>query len=288
MSLFTDASQSTEATWQPRTGYDPAFIGPRVEPPTTAADDAVVVQGSPIVDYTHFSLSLSKSRKLCRWVAWNIDGSTLPDPNGPNSIGRDDMEFTLDPRIAAGLQTGLKVYTRNRLDRGHIARRADLLWGERSEALRANADSFYLTNITPQMDNFNQSGLQGVWGRLENALLDSVDDDNTRVSVIAGPVLADTDPEYRGVQVPIEFWKVLIYQLNGELRTRGFIVTQSLDGLKERDPFAEFVVVEKTIEEIARKAGVGFDAVLSEAQFRGRPRARAVPQVISDTSQIQW
>ena len=270
-----------------RTGYDPDFIGPRVELPTGSADDEVLVDGSPVVHYTRFSLALSKQRKLCRWVAWNIDGASLPKPGGPDSIGREDMDFVLDPRRDAALQTDDKVYKKNRLDRGHIARRADLLWGDHAEAVQANADSFYLTNITPQMDNFNQSALHGVWGRLENALQDSVKNDNAKVSVMAGPVLADTDPPYRTVRVPLEFWKLLIYQRDNELRTRGFIVTQSLDGLRGIDPFAEFVVVERTVEQIADKAGVTFDPVLGDAQFRG-PRTRALSDVITDARQIQW
>jgi endonuclease G, mitochondrial len=188
------------------------------------------------------------------------------------------------------LQTDNDVYKRNRLDRGHVARRADLLWGDHEEAVRANADSFFLTNITPQMDNFNQSALKGVWGRLENALLDNVAAEDSRVSVMGGPVLADTDPPYRTVHVPIEFWKLLIYRVGNELRTRGFIVTQSIAGLKARDPFADFVVMERTVEQIADKAKVTFDATLGEAQFRGRPRARGrvQPGVIRDTGQIEW
>ena len=274
-----------------RSGYDPEFVGERVDLPTaTVADDAVLVNGSPVVNYTHFSLALSRSRKLCRWVAWNIDGSTLPKPNSPDAIGRDDIEFTIDPRVDPGLQTDNNVYKNNRLDRGHIARRADLLWGPHDEAVRANQDSFYLTNITPQMDNFNQSALHGVWGRLENALLDHVDEDNSRVSVMGGPVLADTDQSYPTVLVPREFWKLLIYQVDNELRTRGFIVSQSLDGLKEYDPFADFVVSERTVEQIADKAQVTFDGALREAQFRGRPktRGRVEPRIISNEAQIEW
>lgn len=284
-------SETDESSLNERSGYDPQFVGDRVDVPTaTDADDAVLVNGSPVVHYTRFSLALSKSRKLCRWVAWNIDGFTLPRPHSPDAIGREDREFTIDPRIDPKLQTDNKVYKKNRLDRGHIARRADLLWGPRDEAVRANQDSFYLTNITPQMDNFNQSALQGVWGRLENALLDHVDEDDSRVSVMAGPVLADTDQPYRNALVPREFWKLLIYQRDNELRTRGFIIMQSLDGLKERDPFAEFVVAERTVEQIADKAKVTFDGALSEAQFAGRPktRGRVEPRIISNEAQIEW
>lgn len=280
---------TSEAALDQRDGYDPDFVGERIEVPVTVdAEDAVLVDGSPVVRYTRFSLQLSKSRRLCRWVAWNIDGATLPDPKDPDSIGRDGLEFVTDPRIDAGLQTTNAAYKNNRLDRGHIARRADLLWGERAEAERANADSFYLTNITPQMDNFNQSAQQGLWGELENALLEHVDDANEKVTVIGGPVLAETDTPYRNILVPLEFWKVFVYQKDGEVRARAFLVTQSLDGLKTRDPFAEFVVYEKSVDEIAAKAKVTFDAKLQELQHRGRPRGRARSERLREKSEIAW
>jgi endonuclease G, mitochondrial len=275
-----------------RAGYDPAFVGERVGPPTgNDADDAVLVDGSPVVNYTHFSLELSKTRRLCRWVAWNIDGATLRGAGSADPIGRDDLEFTTDSRIDEALQIGDDIYKNNRLDRGHVARRADLLWGEHDEAVSANADSFFFTNITPQMDNFNQSSRHGVWGRLENALLEHVDDDNSKVAVLGGPVLSETDPSYKGeVQVPIEFWKVFVYQRDGEIRTRAFVLTQSLEGLKSRDPFAEFVVEEKTVEEIAAKANVTFDPVLRELQHRGRPKTRgpAGPRVVKREDDVEW
>jgi endonuclease G len=274
-----------------RTGYDPDFVGTRIQAPAGVdAGDAVLVHGSPIIHYTRFSLELSRSRRLCRWVAWNIDGSTLRNQDGSDPIGRDDLEFTLDGRIDPDLQISNDIYRNNRLDRGHVARRADLLWGKREEALLANSDSFYFTNITPQMDNFNQSALKGIWGRLENALLTQVDGANSRVTVMGGPVLADTDPRYRDVQVPLEFWKLFVYQKDDEIRSRAFLVTQSLEGLRGRDLLDEFIVVEKTVQEIADKAGVMFDSALHTLQHRGRTRAPAPAHTgaIRDDSDIAW
>lgn len=276
-----------------RTGYDPAFVGERVGLPAGIdVDDVVLLDGSPVVNYTHFSLELSKSRRLCRWVAWNIDGATLRGDDSDDPIGRVNSKFTIDRRIPADMQTGLAVYSNNRLDRGHIARRADLLWGEHDEAVRANKDSFFLTNITPQMDNFNESSLKGMWGLLENALFEHVDDDNSKVAVFGGPVLADSDPSYKDeVQVPLEFWKVFVYQRDNEIRSRAFIVTQSLEGLRGLpDPFADFVTVEKTVEEIAAKAKVTFDPVLLELQHRGRSRSRGTvgPRVVVHEADVEW
>ena len=86
--------------------YDEQFLGLRVEVPDPAPDiagDIVVVDGTSRWDYTHFSLALSSSRRLARWVAWNIDGLKLFPSD---SIPRDSERFRLDPRIPAELQTG--------------------------------------------------------------------------------------------------------------------------------------------------------------------------------------
>ena len=135
--------------------YDAGFLGQEVVVPEAQdriADDLVVVDGSTRVDYAHYSLAMSRSRRLARWVAWNIDGLALFPGD---SIPRDDQEFKLDPRLRSEDQTGEAVYTGNDLDRGHLARRADLLWGRLADAQKANSDSFYFTNITPQMNDFN-------------------------------------------------------------------------------------------------------------------------------------
>ncbi len=145
-------------------GYDPEFLpNQRVDAPAPASDAiesdyAPTRAGEVVRDYTHFSLAMSASRRFCRWVAWNVDG------NGLQQISRNGLEFELDPEYEEKHQVDDDLYRDNRLDRGHIARRADLLWGTREEAEQANADSFFFTNITPQLDDFNQSSRRGLWG----------------------------------------------------------------------------------------------------------------------------
>ncbi len=166
------------------TGFNPGFIdGEHIDLPVAATrtvrrDIAPTKTGGLVRHYTHFSLQMSAERRFCRWVAWNIDG------NGLQQLSRKDQRFVLDPEYARMHQVNDSLYSNNHLDRGHIARRADLLWGSREEAEQANTDSFYFTNITPQLDDFNQSKQHGLWGELENAIFEDVDVDNLKVSVL--------------------------------------------------------------------------------------------------------
>jgi endonuclease G len=198
-------------------GYDPAFLpGARVEPPLAARravqdDYAPTGTGATVRHYTHFSLAMSKARRFCRWVAWNVDG------NGLRSLSRTGLNFKLDHAYDPQFQVDDDIYAGNRLDRGHIARRADLLWGTPEEAKQANVDSFFFTNITPQLDDFNQSRQHGLWGQLEDAIYEDVDVEDLRLSVFGGPLFGETDVRYRDVLVPRSFWKVLAYVESGQL-----------------------------------------------------------------------
>ena len=242
-------------------GFDREFLAEQVNPPTCDPGELVSVDGGTEFRYAHFSLALHAERRLARWVAWNIDGPTRWDGD---DIPRRGLRFLPDPRVPAEAQVTDPVYDRNRLDRGHLARRADLLWGPRGEAEVANRHSFFFTNITPQMDNFNQSGQNGIWGRLENAVLATTG--TQRVSLLGGPVLAADDPAYRGVLVPLMFWKVLVYRPDGQdLRARAFLVTQSLKGLRVASPLDEFATYEVTLADLAQRTALSFDDILHTA-----------------------
>lgn len=242
-------------------GYATNFLGVDVDVPRLSnanRKDAFKLSGSEVIKYTHFSLTLSKSRRFAFWVAWNIDGGQL------KKISRKGIPFVFDQRVPEEFQVGDELYSNNRLDRGHIARRADLLWGGVAEARRANRDSFFFTNITPQMDNFNQSSQGGIWGRLEDAVFEDADVENLRVSVFGGPVLRDDDHAFRGVQIPREFFKVLAFIEEDKLKAKAFLLTQNLDQLEVLD-LDQFKVFQVTLTEVEQRCGFTFASVLKDA-----------------------
>lgn len=271
-------------------GYNPNFLAHRVPAPDLTQEslaDSFQRDGSPSIDYTHFSLVMSKSRRFCRWVAWNIDGGSL------KSLSRRGIPFALDPNLPAAVQVGDSLYQGNRLDRGHIARRADLLWGPVAEAKKANVDSFFFTNITPQMDEFNQSGMGGVWGRLEDAVFADVNVEDLKVSVFGGPVFRDDDRVFRQIRIPREFWKAIAFVEAGKLKCKGFLLTQNLNALETLDLDA-FKVFEVGLGEIEQRTGVRFANVLKTAdgfaeRLANRPESLAEGRrPIGRVEEIAW
>ncbi|MCC9711618.1 DNA/RNA non-specific endonuclease [Streptomyces sp. MNU76] len=265
-------------------GYDPDFLTQRIDVPKLNAaikGDAVLLDSSEVIPYTHFSLALSRSRCFARWVAWNIDGATL------KRLSRTGIKFVKDSRIDDAAQVGNELYEANRLDRGHIARRADLLWGSPAEATRANLDSFIYTNITPQMDDFNQSSRGGVWGRIEEAVFADAEVDDLKVSAFGGPVLQDDDRSFRDVRIPRQYWKVIAFSENGRLKAKAFLLTQNLNQFEALE-LDEFRVFQVSLSEIEERCHLRFPTALRTADTLSVPESVAERAPLESLADIQW
>jgi endonuclease G len=257
-------------------GYDPDFLpGQHVDLPAalnraTEKDYAPTKAGDRVRHYTHFSLAVSSSRRFCRFVAWNVDG------NGLQQLSRKGLDFVLDSAYEARYQVDDELYTKNRLDRGHIARRADLLWGSREEAAQANVDSFFFTNITPQLDDFNQSRQHGLWGELENAIYEDIDVDNLRISVFGGPVFKDTDFPYKDVLVPRSFWKVIAYVEQGTLKAKAYVLTQTdLEAKLESFGLEPFKLYQLPLAELGALTNLSYGVLAQADTIKMGPEAIA-------------
>jgi endonuclease G len=208
------------------TGYDTGFLPSEVPLPVLtdgqrelAAKRTDVRPGDDptVLPYPHFSVVMNAKRSLAFYTAVNIDGATLVD------LPRRSDRWFLDPRIAETEQIGEDLYERNALDRGHLVRRLDPVWGD--QAQRANDDTFHFTNCSPQHERFNQS--DDLWQGLENYILSHAEVAHQRISVFTGPVLADTDPLYKGVRLPLAFWKIVVHnKASGELAAAAYILEQ--------------------------------------------------------------
>ncbi|QYF74366.1 DNA/RNA non-specific endonuclease [Cryobacterium sp. PAMC25264] len=197
-------------------GYHADFLDLQVPMPMPA--EGTVIRDLP---YTHFTVLLEPVRRLALVTGVNIDGDQLVD------VSRGD-EWHLDSRIPINEQTGEAVYANNDLDRGHLVRRRDPVWGDASTAQQANVDTFAYTNAAPQAGAFNQSKI--LWLGLEDHILTYARRNRNRISVFTAPVLSTDDPVYRGVGIPQSFWKIAAWTttIDGAtvLQAAGFVLDQ--------------------------------------------------------------
>ena len=168
-----------------RNGYDDRFLDGWDIPLPLAlgdrADDMLHLRrgGTGVeLKYRNFSVIMSKSRRLPMLTAANINGQES------RSLPRIQT-WSFDGRLDKADQWGDALYDTNVLDRGHMVRREDPIWGSLALSREANRDTFHFTNSCPQMAGVNQR----IWLGLENYILHNARADDMRVSVFHGTVL---------------------------------------------------------------------------------------------------
>ena len=113
--------------------------------------------------YDHYSLKINRERRTAFFVAANINGAQLWDAaeDGPRPAR---PQWSFDPRMREEFQPDDVIFS-SAMQRGHLYKREDAMWGSDSDAKRrADEHSFTITNATPMIANFNNVE----WGDLED------------------------------------------------------------------------------------------------------------------------
>lgn len=136
------------------------------------------------------------TKKVPFWVEYELTGE-----RSLGCVSRKDT-FKEDPDLLPDRRAKLKDYTNSGYSKGHNAPAADMAWDE-----RVSAESFYLSNMTPQLQALN-----GVWwAQLEDAVR-SWSIQRERIIIITGPVF---NPQYESfiglgqVGVPSGYYKII-------------------------------------------------------------------------------
>lgn len=260
-----DRAIHIDPDYSTRRGYDSEFLGsgehavplpslPDELAPLAATNRLATSEPRYLLPYHHFSVVLNKERGLAFFTAVNIDGDLGKQPK------RERDRWLFDPRVPEEEQTGDDVYAKNPLDLGHLVRRLDPAWGDSAAAAKlANDDTFHFTNCTPQHKDFNRNKTS--WAGLEDYILKNAENLRFKVNVFTGPVLAEDDDAYKGVQLPRQFWKVVtMVKTDGKLSATAYLLSQKalIDGLRvTREPFSygayrTYQVPVTKVEEVTR------------------------------------
>ncbi len=232
-----------------RAGYDSRFLGIAVPLPRVTDLNLVsrMADGRHEIPYEHFTVVLNKTRRMALFTVANADYSAKqrrPEVgdytrSALTGLGPHDIEkWATDPRIPQQDQLPDVFYTQDgqSFDKGHVVRREDMCWGDsRAQIVRANGDTYHVTNCSPQASGFNRSVL-GIdnWGDLEDEV--QAQAKTERLSILAGPILAVDDKVFDGrdeigpvrIQIPRRFWKVVLSSAGGSLAAYAFVLQQDL------------------------------------------------------------
>lgn len=215
-------------------GYLDTFLGIHIPIPKPQKDLMKFVARKKastayILKYHHFSVIYHAVRKSPIISAINVDGSSQ---NRRDNEARVDL-WLRDNRLDYDVQLNDKYYALSGFDRGHMSRREDADWGETAQLAKKYADmTCVYTNACPQVPALNRSNRSGIWGKLEMFILEKgVEIENgksSKISVFNGPIFSATDPVFKDIQVPMEFWKLILwFNAAGNLQATAFKLSQS-------------------------------------------------------------
>lgn len=203
-----------------------------------------------------YAAGYSERLRNPRWVAYRMrDLPRIPTPKARPE------KFDVDRRTASRVAS--EAYSGSGYDRGHMAPNFAIAtrYGE-----AAQRETFLMSNITPQRHALNA----GLWRELEMRIATGYPARYGEVWVITGPVFGPSPRTLRGgVAVPDAFFKIIIDEQDGKLRTLAFIVPQEVP--EGADPGRYLT----SIDEIEHRTGLDFLTELDEAAQRAVESARA-------------
>lgn len=207
--------------------------------------------------YQNFSCLISKSRRLPMLTAVNIDGKQS------RRLPRITV-WSFDGRLDKQDQWGDALYDSNDLDRGHMVRREDPVWGTLASARTANEDTFHFTNSCPQMAGVNQK----TWLGLEDYVLKNARVQALRVTVFTGPFFTDKDLQYRGTGVPGSFWKVVaIVTESGRPSATAYRVSQEKELVGLEFKYAGYQTYQISVRQVMDATQLDFGPLLTYDGF---------------------
>lgn len=265
-------------------GYQSRFLGSTFDialpQPQQSIKKFIAKVGSTdsvVLKYFNYSTIFHSVRMMPIISGINVDGDV--NKRKDNSERKD--VWLRDTRLSFDIQLSDSYYKGSGFDRGHMSRREDANWGITPEEAKRNADlTCMYTNACPQVAKINQSGRKGLWGILEKVVLESgAESENgktAKISVFNGPIFKEDDPVFRGIQVPMDFYKIVLWLTDhGDLKATAFKLSQvelvsdidfeQLD-LDQNTDFKEF---QCSIRSLQNETKIDFSDIIDFDTFEG-------------------
>jgi endonuclease G len=187
-----------------------------------------------------YAVGYSTEKKIPDWVSYYITANEVARKFERSNDFRPDMELPIDQ------QAQLADYRGSGYDRGHMAPSATM-----DATQNRMSESFLLTNMTPQLPEFNRQG----WKLLEHFIRELVAKRGELV-IITGVICAKPYTTIgNGVVVPDYFYKIIFDPV--KIEAMAFLVPHMR--IKESQ-FKQFIVSVDTIEKLT---GIDFFSELS-------------------------
>ncbi len=195
-----------------------------------------------IIKHDYYTLSYSEKHEQAEWVAYELKKSYVRSSDFKRPY------FIADSKVKTG-SADWRNYKKSGYDKGHLCPAGDMKF-----AINAYNDTFFTSNISPQIHDFNG----GIWNRLEQKTrywATKYDGIYVITGGILNPSLQTIGKEK--VSVPNYFYKILLDYSNGEYKMIAFLVPSK----KSDKALYNFVV---SVDSLEKMTGIDFFPKLND------------------------
>src|SRR5690606_29272034 len=170
-----------------------------------------------IVQHSTYYLSYSEQHEQAEWVAYELKPEHILGGKHKRPY------FNQDPKVSTA-SAHWNNYKNSGYTRGHL-----LPAGDRTFSKEAYDETFYTSNISPQLQEFNT----GIWNSLEMRIRNFARK-NGKVYVVTGGILTNNLKTIgkEKVAVPEYFYKVLLHKQNGNYRMKAYLIPHKEEARK--------------------------------------------------------
>ena len=217
----------------------------------------IIPSKKDIIEHHALVISYNEEHEQANWVAHKINKKIID-----GNVSRTN-NFRVDSQIETGsseekdyflktkLPSGKYTYDGFGYDRGHLAPSADFKWSK-----TALSDSYFYSNMSPQLPEFNRKG----WANIEGFLRSYVYENETDLLVVTGPFYHEnvkkSERSKNNMSIPDYFFKIAVDLKN--MLGVGFLVPHE----KLTSPTESYMV---SIDSIEAFTGYNFNFQLPDS-----------------------
>lgn len=203
-----------------------------------------IMPADTVIIHTGFSLLYNEKYEQAKWVAYELTKVET------YKVAERTNRFIIDLKVSTHTANN-KDYKSSGYDKGHLAPAGDMSWSAQSMY-----ESFYFSNISPQVPAFNR----GIWKKLEELVrLWAIE--NEAIYIITGPIIGN-NPSTIGankVAVPDYYFKVILDYTYPSIKGIGFILPNA--GSQEKLQYFAL-----SIDEVEKITGIDFFPLIPDEQ----------------------
>jgi endonuclease G len=214
----------------------------RLEFPHVKGGKSLIIVHTLSSGEVNYSVEWDTDLKSNRWTCYQINGSNRK--TNTKRYYSDENQYPQDPLLPSQYQWTTDPFWRSGFDHGHLCPSADRL-----NTTEANIQTFYMTNMMPQLNSFNAN----VWATMESWVRSQIkagDNIKDTLYVVKGGTIDHQNQimtnKVHGMIIPLYYYMAVLMKNSGGYKAMGFWIKHEANTTTNLAPY---VVNIRTLEQ---------------------------------------